>query len=437
MRWRFAVALLSLGPACGGEQSSAVVAADATADESRDGDPAETFVLPPGDAAIFPPDDTGPLDAAVPEAGPPDYPLPPIPSTCARTAQVITYDPNGWDALADAFEANLSPCANYLIHLPAIASDKTLPRGPLQPATIRARKGRFFAVAEFHYGAWSARTDLGWYEKGVEFRRRMESAGYNVARGDLWAINELPSTVRTDAAVRTNVRDLVRGLYTGPPGATVRNGIVFVINMGHETTNFLVYKPALKTWETDSAFWTEMNKYVRFWGQEAYASASKVCVGAATIASRADHVNEFTMHPPRLAASTAAPSSASLTRVFFNETYFPLLTAFWKSTGPYGDTNVTLDVMKRHVSLQIYATRLWLESHAYPDGRIGFAWDESAGTAAERADLATRLASSIRDAYAATATPPRACSPTGAYTWCDCALTGAAFNDGWSTFATW
>lgn len=441
MRWRFAVALLLAGlpMGCGGEPSSAPSTSDALVEEdAADTADGETFELPPGDAAIFPTDDIGARDTET-DAGPApvDYPLPPIPSGCTRTANVITYDPNGWESLANAFEAILSPCANYFIHLPAVTADKTEPRGPLPPATIRARKGRFFAVAELHYGAWSARTDLGWYEKGVEFRKRMDAAGYNVARGDLWSIHELPATVRTDAAVRTNVRDLVRGLYTGPAGSPVRNGIVFVSNMAHETTTFTVYKAALKSWETDSAFWTEMNKYVRFWGQGAYTSASKVCVASATIASRADHVSTFTMHAPRLAGSSAAPGSVLMARAFFNETYFPLLTAYWKSSGPFGDTNVTLDAMKQHVSLQTYATRLWLDTHTYPDGRIGFAWDESAGTAAERVELATRLASSIRDGYAPAATASRACSPTGAYTWCNCAVPGAAFNEGWSTFSTW
>jgi hypothetical protein len=98
---------------------------------------------------------------------------------------------------------------------------------------------------------------------------------------------------------------------------------------------------------------------------------------------------------------------------------------------------VSLDTMKHHVSLQVYAARLWLESHSYPDGRLAFAWDETAGTADQSRELATRLAQSIRDAYAPSATAARACSPTGAYTWCDCSMTGAAFNDVWKTFSTW
>jgi len=430
MRRASVLALILIG--CGGEDAESTPPNDSGVLLDETGD----VLVEPGDGNIFPTEDTGApvADAMLPA----DYPLPAVPSTCARTARVITYDPNGWETLADAFEANASPCANYYLHLPASIADKTMPRGPLEPATVRARKGRFFALAEFNYGAWAARTELSWFEKGVEFRKRMASAGYNLARGDTWVVNELPSTVRSDASVRTSVRDLMRGLYTGPAGSAGRAGVVFVINQGHETTTLTTYKTNMRTWLTDAAFWTDMGRYVESWGQEAYTSATRVCVGSATVAGRAERVNDFVMHPGRHAYSSLSPTtSLASARVVFDGKYFPLMSAVWKSAGPYGDTNVSLDAMKHHVSLQVYAARLWLETHTYPDGRLGFAWDELAGTATERVDLATRLAQSIRDAYGAGATAARACSPTGAYTWCACSVTGATFNDTWKTFSTW
>lgn len=379
-----------------------------------------------GDTPIPPIEDTAP----------PDHPLPPIPAACTRTAHLFAFNPNGSDALADAFEANLSPCADYWIHVAAVPSDRTMPRA-VEPAKIRARKGRFFAVAEFHFGAWSERTDPGWFEKGVEFRRRMDAAGYNVMRGDTWAINELPMNVRTDATVRANIRELTRGLYTGAPGSIARAGIVLVVNTGHDTSSLTSYKDALKTWIAESAFWSDMNKYVRFWGQETYTGANRVCVGSATVAERAERVNDFVMHPGRLATASGAPTTVLAARAFFGETYFALTSAAWKSAGAYGSTSISLDAMKHHVSLQLYASRLWSDSHAFPDGRVGVVWDELAGTPAERTELATRLAQSFRDAHEPGATAARACSPTGAYTWCDCTVAGATFNDVWKTFSTW
>lgn len=407
-----------------------------TTDDSAVSDGATVLDADPGDGIIFPTEDTGApvVDAMIPA----DYPLPPVPTTCPRTARVVMYDPNGSESLVDALEANVAPCATYFVHVPAVIADKTMPRGPLEPATIRARKGRFFALAEFHYGAWAERTDMSWFDKGVEFRKRMDAAGYNLARGDTWVVNDLPSTVRTDVAVRTNVKDLMRGLYTGVSGSAGRAGVVFVINQGHESTSLTTYKTNHRSWLTDASFWTEMDKYVQQWGQEAYTSATRVCVAAATVAGRAERVNDFVMHPGRHAYSSLSPAtSVASARIFFDGSYFPLMTAAWKSAGGFGDTSVSLDVMKHHVSLQVYAARLWLETHTYPDGRLGFVWDESAGTAAERTELATRLAQSIRDAYAVGATAARACSPTGAFTWCDCSVTGAAFNDTWKTFSTW
>ena len=50
-------------------------------------------------------------------------------------------------------------------------------------------------------------------------------AGYDTSLGDLWAINELPSGVRSGAGaaqLRQDVRDFVHGLRTGEPFQTDR-----------------------------------------------------------------------------------------------------------------------------------------------------------------------------------------------------------------------
>jgi hypothetical protein len=67
------------------------------------------------------------------------------------------------------------------------------------------------------------------------------------------------------------------------------------------------------------------------------------------------------------------------------------------------------------------------------------AWNQApkGSTAAERQVLATRLAQALQGAYGDGGTAAKACSPTGAYTWCAPTLTGARFNLGWKTFETW
>src|SRR5262245_28560816 len=110
---------------------------------------------------------------AIGGAGGEGWSEPPLPDGCPKNARIFTYDPVGHGHLADAVGANPSPCADYYIHLPAIASDKTNPRGPAAVDDVHSHGARFHALAEFHWGAWSAVTGMTWLEKGKEFRKRM------------------------------------------------------------------------------------------------------------------------------------------------------------------------------------------------------------------------------------------------------------------------
>ena len=52
-------------------------------------------------------------------------------------------------------------------------------------------------------------------------------------------------------------------------------------------------------------------------------------------------------------------------------------------------------------------------------------------------DLSKRLAAALHGAYDDGGGAARyACSPSGAYTFCQCAVSGASLNRGWQTFAT-
>jgi hypothetical protein len=293
-------------------------------------------------------------------------------------------------------------------------------------------------MAEFHYQRWSMVSGMSWYDKGVEFRRRMDAAGYDLAAGDTWAINELPSSTRGDPAVRRNVRELLRGLYTGPEGGRTARGAVFIIGMGQRTMGFSVYKPELREWLTDADFWTDAGRYARWWAQEVYAAPENTCVGSASIGERAVQLNAYTMHVPRYADAAGAPAGTAAARAYLERAYVPLMNAVWQNA-VYRTDGLTLDQMQHFVSLQTYAARAWASSHPYPDGRVGFAWDHAlaSGAAAERA-LADRLAAALRHAYDADGgSASRACSPSGAFTWCGCVVPGAAFNTLWEGFDRW
>ena len=362
-------------------------------------------------------------------------PSDPNPTACPYQAQVLVYGQNGWDTLTTALAANQTPCANYYVVLTA-TGDKTRPRGPTAVSAIHAKGPSFHALAEFNMGAWSKVKPASWAAKGRLFRQRMVAAGYVPGR-DTWAINELSSGVRTKPASQARARDAMRGLYTGPQGATTQQGAVFVVGLGQQLVNFGPYKGQLEGWLANTAWWMAVSPYVAWWAQEAYPSCSRICVAGSKVGTRSTRLNEFTEHPARLALAGPAPTGPA--RALFDRAYLPLLTAYWRDLKGYGNNRISLPQMETLASLEVYAARAWAIRNPYPEGRIAFAWNEHppGATRAQVQALATRLAQSIQGAYGDGGTATKACSPTGSYAWCKAVLGGARFNPGWSTFASW
>ena len=264
----------------------------------------------------------------------------------------------------------------------------------------------------------------------------MAAAGYDPAR-DTWAINELSTALRTKPLARTKAREAMRGLFTGPRGSPPQQGAVFIVGTGQRLRNFAPYKAQLEGWLADTAWWAAVSPYVAWWGQEAYATCRLVCVPGSKIADRSRRVNEFVQHPARLAF--AGPPQATPARALFDRGYFPLMTAYWQDLKGYGGNRIPLPQMQAFTSVEVYAARAWAIRNPYPDGRLGFAWNEHPpGVGADQVQaLATRLAQSIQAGYGDGGTVTKACGPTGAYAWCRAALRGARFNAGWATFASW
>lgn len=355
---------------------------------------------------------------------------------CPTPTEVVVYTQSAWTIPAEAFLADPSPCADYYIHIPAYSDTKTEPRGDGYPEAVRALGPRLHAVAEFHWSSWAETSD-SWYDKGVAFREAMETEGYDVDAGDLWAVNELPSTIRSDDTIRQDARDLFHGLYDGPSGATAVRGIAYTVGMGQGTENFSVYKPYLEDWLSDDDFWTDASSWVRFWAQEVYADPDYVCQTGTTTAERSTQINEYVEHVATLA--DAGGSSSDVAMSYLDGAYVPLMNAVWMASSGYGNTDVSLEMMEHHVSGQVYAARAWSGTHDVPDGRLGFAWAREDGVVdADLDTLAARMASAIHYAYdEGGGSAAGACSPSGAYTWCQCDVADAEFNDGWETFASW
>ncbi len=417
---------------------------DASADDAAGDVPADTSPASDGapDAAPLDGASDAPPDAPVfptDDGGINDYPLPAIPAACTRAA-VFAYAPNGYAKLLDALAADATACADYYVHVAADPIDKTQPRGATVPNAIRARAGRFHAVAEFNWTAWTGTSvaSLTWLEKGVEFRNRMTKAGYNIDRGDTWAIVELPATVRTDVNQRGFVRDLLHGLHAGDIGATPRQGFALLPSAPQATPVFSTlasFRTQTETFLSDAAFWTELGAATIGFGQEAWVDPAKTCVNGSTISALSDHVNAYAEYPAVLAAN--GPVGAAAARTTLAATYFPILNAAYTSS-TYLTASLPLAQMQAFESLQIYASRSFADTHPTPGRRVGFLWDETAKAplATDLAALAQRLASALHLAYDPAGTAALACSPSGATTSCMCQA-GGLFNDQWSMYSTW
>lgn len=364
---------------------------------------------------------------------------------CRLHAEVPFYTDSDWNRLGQNLAAEASHCADYYISLPAIAGNKTMPR-PDQAWRIRALGPRFHAMAEAHLTSWQTWVTTNkktWVEAGREFRKRMVAAGYDVALGDLWAVNEVPSSVRQGTGQsRRNLLDFLNGLYEGDGTAAPTKGLVFVVGLGQRTQNLSVYKANLRGWLSDSAFWSEADGYVRFWAQETYGDIRAWGVPDTPRMTRAAYLTQYLMHPLELARAGGDQSAAAL--AFLTRTYLPLANAAWKWQSGFGFTDVDHLLMRHFLSEQVLAIRHDAGTNPAegPEGRLGFAWaPEARGETdfvVKTAGLQARLASALANAYAQGGSSPRgACGPPGEHDWCEGTYDGAAFNEGWGAFSTW
>ena len=224
-----------------------------------------------------------------------------------RPLRGIFYAQTDWLRLATRLAAQASPCAQYYISVPPLAASKTTLRNG-EAAKIRALGPNFHTLAEINWAGWQtwvAQNNSTWFEAGVEARRRMAAAGYDVSKGDTWAVNEFPSSVRTGAGSdRQNARDLVRGLFSGDGGPDTK-GTVFVVGVGQSVLDTTLYQTNLQNWFGDSGFWTDMAAYVADWSQEVYGDYRRVAVPGTSIQQRRDQLNDYLQHQVFLAR--AAP----------------------------------------------------------------------------------------------------------------------------------
>jgi hypothetical protein len=297
----------------------------------------------------------------------------------------------------------------------------------------------FHAMAEFHWAAWhdwvaASPGTRDWELAGKALRTRMAAAGYTA--GDIWAINEFPSTTRTgELDVWTHERAAVKGLAEGD-GTTVR-GVVFLSGMGQTQQNFSVYKANVKNWLAQTGFWSDMDKYVRWFSYEVYADPHNNCVVGSNVLRDEAQLDAYLEHIPRLAVAGGAATATAA--AYLKHHYLPLLNAAWNTNVGFGDNVINLGDFEKFSRLQIYATHVWAANHGYPGRRIGFAWAPQNATPDQASDLADVIARSVNRSYPADGfygLGKYACSISGTLDGCGCTVSGT-YNDGWEAFANW
>jgi hypothetical protein len=363
-----------------------------------------------------------------------------------RPLRSTFYAATDWLRLATKLAASSSPCAEYSISIPPLVADKTQMR-PDQAWRIRALGPRFHALAEIHFATWSrwvATTGSTWHAAGVTARQRMAAAGFDVAQGDSWAVNELSSAVRRgDGNARANIREFLRGLYEGD--GTRTRGAAFVIGFGQAGGDVSVYQNSLQHWLADSAFWTDVATYVSDWSQEVYGDIRLHAVAGAPTATRREYLNDYLQH--KLLLASAGPAEVEAARSYLRDGYSPLANAAWQYDEAYGWTAVPADQMAAYVSAQVNAMRHFGATSGLARDHWGFAWapKNAGGVAAEEFAAQTslvldRMAAAIRDSgdVVDPANPGSgACGPPGVETWCAGDVAGARHSESWRSFRSW
>src|SRR5919197_1043589 len=360
-----------------------------------------------------------------------------------RPLRAVFYAQTDGLRLATKLAANASPCAEYYLSIPPLAAAKTKFRTD-QAWRIRALGPSFHALAEVHvpgWRAWITENNSTWYAAGVEARRRMTAAGFDVSLGDGWIVNELSSGVRRGTGTaRVDMRDFVRGLYDGDGGPKAKGG-VFDIGIGQGLIDPSTYKSQLEAWFQDGPFWTDMSRYVSDWSQELYGDARNYGVAGAALATRRDYLAEYLRH--QLVHVRLGGAATEAARSFLEAADSPLANGAWQWGSGFGWTMVSAAQMQDYVSAQVYALRHFSALDGEPRDHWGFAWAPqnavgmpAADFTGETGELLDRLAAAIRDSG-----PPSDAADPGSGAcgglWCLGEIPGAWFNDAWKAFSYW
>lgn len=357
-------------------------------------------------------------------------------SDCADRPAIVVYAQLDWIRVADTMAQDGYRCGEYYISVAPTQDGDGLYTEPNrdQAKRIRSYGDGFHAMAELNVAAWTewlARNNgKTWKDAGVEWRKRMEGAGYDAAN-DLWAVNELPLKMLSDPSLLADMRQLIEGLHEG--AGQPAQGLVFVVSPSQGGGDLAGYRGELTKLLRDEVFWGEMRESVRFWAQEVYADPADCCVEGASADEIATRVGEYLEHA--LALAEREPEAA-VARSYLASAYVPVANAAWGWEQAYGDTVIPPPDMERFVAAQLFAMRRFQEGGG-PGAGIGLAWAPAAPAGGSPGQFLQRSASilasisrSIRASFEEDASA--ACGEDG--TACRCTAEGASFDDRWASF---
>ncbi len=281
---------------------------------------------------------------------------------------------------------------------------------PTYTLTILDRSTKAIAAARI-------KTELhdlaSWKAKGQLFRVWMSKEGYRPADapGEIWHINEVPTTWANSDNWFNAIRSMTTGLALGDPeydaatdptfvakangdAATVsRNaqkgdikGIVLFAGMGLPASQ----RNALR----HAAFWTTLASTVQYFSPEryiGYPTLARACASQTLDAQTAEYQHTIFGFPE---TADAHPQELSHARAYLHGHYAPIVNAAWM------DGTVPAERMADLASGEIYAMRSWYAAHdGYTPSEIGVYYRPLNAGGVVSGQVGTRVADALTAAF--------------------------------------
>ena len=217
-------------------------------------------------------------------------------------------------------------------------------------------------------------------------------------------------------------------------------GLVFVVGFGQRTQNLSLYLANMRGWLADAGFWTEADGYVRFWAQEVYGDVRAWAVPGRPAHDAAQHLIDYVLHPHALARA-GGDANGGAEAFFLRRAYVPLANAAWKWESAFGftrrrpcaDAALLVRADARDQTRRRHASRSWAGGPAWiclgtrePRRRDRLPREDGRSSRSALHPLSrtlTRRAAARRWARV---------DPPGDHVWCEGAIEGAVFNEGWT-----